>query len=97
MIRQIVKDALDCDAIRYQFFEIDVADKHLKNATAQCVNDTYDDGYLIKEAGYLLYAAVLQRDEVYGSEDYGTIDIEVKQLQKFLRKHKAGPFLFDQS
>ena len=50
MIRPIVKDALECDALVHQFFEIDVYDKYLAEPTEQCVNETYDDAYLIKEA-----------------------------------------------
>jgi len=90
MIRPIVGDAFDCDALRYQFEEIDVADKYLAEATEACVNETYDDKYLIEEARYLLDAAILQRDEIFGRasrSDFDTIDIEVRQLEAFLRKH----------
>jgi len=87
MIRPIVEDAFECDALRYQFEAIDVADKHLAEATEACVNETYDDAYLIKEARYLLDAAILQRDEIYGEEDFDTINIEVKQLLQFLDRH----------
>ena len=87
-IRPIVKDALECDALVHQFFEIDVYDKYLAEPTEQCVNETYDDAYLIKEAQYLFDIACLQRDELYGEEDFDTIDIEVKQLLKFLDKHE---------
>lgn len=88
MIRTIVKDAFECDALVHQFLEIDVADKYLTDATEQCVNDTYNDAYLIKEAQYQLDVARMQRDELYGEEDFDTIDIEVKQLLKFLDKHE---------
>lgn len=87
MIRPIVKDAFECDALRYQFERIDVHDKYLAEATEQCVNDTYDDAYLIKEAQYQLEVARMQRDEIYGQEDFDTINIEVKQLLQFLDRH----------
>tara|TARA_R100001443_G_scaffold65160_1_gene74461 strand:+ start:559 stop:825 length:267 start_codon:yes stop_codon:yes gene_type:complete len=87
MIRPIVKDAFECDALRYQFERIDVYDKHLAEATEACVSDTYDDAYLIKEAQYQLDVARMQRDELYGEEDFDTIDIEVKQLLQFLDRH----------
>lgn len=86
-IRPIVQDAFECDALYYQFEAIDVADKYLAEATEACVNETYSDAYLIKEARYLLDAAVLQRDEIYGADDFDTINLEVKQLQKFLDRH----------
>ena len=85
-IRPIVKDAFKCDALVHQFFAIDVHDEYLAEPTEQCVNETYDDAYLIKEAQYLLDIARIQRDQLYGEEDFDTINIEVKQLRRFIRK-----------
>ena len=88
-IRPIVKDALECDAFVHHIFAIDVRDEYLAELTEQCVNETYDDAYLIKEAQYLLDIFRMQRDQLYSEVNFDTIDFEVKQLLKFLDKHAA--------
>ena len=92
MIRPIVEDAFECYALRYQFEAIDIPDKLLAEATEACVNETYDDAYLIKEARYLLDGAILRSNRrsrpgrTYPKTN-GAIDIEVRQLEAFLQKH----------
>ena len=88
MIRPIVKDAFACDALVVVFETIDVPDKYLDEATPACVNETYDDATLIESARYFLDLTVEHRDVWYVSkEDFGILNREAKQLERFLDKH----------
>ena len=82
-IRQIVKDALKCNELDYQFRIIDVADKHLVDGSPKEINEKYDDAHIIGEAEYRLDICM----DLYNQEE-ADWRCDAKQLRKFLAKYK---------
>lgn len=86
-IRQIVKDALKCNELDYQFRIIDVADRHLVDGSREEItkeiNEKYDDAHIIKEAEYRLDICM----DLYNQEE-ADWRCDAKQLRKFLAKYK---------
>lgn len=85
-MRPIVKDALKCDELVYQFFQIDHADCAILYDD-KVINKFYADKYLIKEAKHRLDIANENLDFFAPEdEDYKTYAKGHKQLTKFIAK-----------
>ena len=82
-IRQIVKDALKCDALIYQFSVIDIEDKILVDASDEEINEKFDDAYIIGEAENRLDICMDPLNQEEADWRY-----DAKQLRKFLAKYK---------
>jgi hypothetical protein len=88
-LRPIVKAAFKCDALVYQFTEIDVEDGLIK-ATDHAdivaeVNEDYVDDAIIREAENRLDIC----DDPYNQQDPDYIR-EARQLRSFLKRFKKG-------
>ena len=84
--RQIVKDALKCDELRYQLEDIDCVD-------FKCNVNDFDDDHIIKEAKYKLecfaegghvYNDMLNSDD---PSERAQARKEKKQIERFLKKY----------
>jgi hypothetical protein len=88
-LRPIVKAAFKCDALVYQFTEIDVEDGLIKatdyaDIVAE-VNEDYVDDAIIREAENRLDIC----DDPYNQQDPDYIR-EARQLRSFLKRFKKG-------
>mgnify|MGYP003122847548 FL=1 len=85
-MRKIVKDALKCEELVYQFFQIDREDVEI-DISDEVINKFYPDTYLIKEAKHRLDIANENLDFFAPEdEDYKTYAKGHKQLTKFIAK-----------
>ena len=85
-MRKIVKDALKCEELVYQFFQIDCEDVEI-DISDKVINKFYSDTYLIKEAKHRLDIANENLDFFAPEdEDYKAYAKGHKQLTRFIAK-----------
>lgn len=90
--RPIVRAAFRCDALVYQFEDIDTSDGVLPTGSMADVAAAYSDDGLIREAeNWLDICQCNLEDLMYqrDSEDYQVWEREAKQLRAFIKKWGA--------